>query len=92
MISDKLKKVILGQLDLDDWDMQDDTIASTVPGWDSLSHARIICAIEDEFRIRFLTREIVRLQNVGELQKLVDEKTQAGAGAGSGPGKVENPK
>ena len=75
MISDRLRKVILAQLELEEWDFQDNTIATTVPGWDSLSHARIICAIEDEYKIRFFTREIVRLQNVGELQKLVDQKS-----------------
>jgi hypothetical protein len=36
MISPELKKVILKQLDLDDFDLQDETIAPQVPGWDSL--------------------------------------------------------
>jgi len=76
MISDRLKKVILTQLDLDDWDIEDDTVASSVPGWDSLSHAQVICAVEDEFKIRFHTREIVQLENVGQLQSLVDQKTR----------------
>ncbi len=75
MISDKLKKVILAELELDDWDLQDDTTAGLVPGWDSLSHVRIISAVEDAFGIRFKTAEIVRLQSLGELQALVERKT-----------------
>jgi len=76
MISERLKKVLLAQLELDDWDFRDDTSAIQVPGWDSLSHARIISAVEDEFRIRFQTREILKLQNVGQLQALIDRKAK----------------
>ncbi len=74
MVSDMLKKVILAQLGLDDWDIADETTAGTVPGWDSLSHAGIVSAVEDAYRIRFRTSEIVRLKNVGQLQALVDSK------------------
>jgi acyl carrier protein len=48
--------------------------ADTVPGWDSLSHVRIISAIEDAYSIRFQTSEIVRLRYVGQLQALIDKK------------------
>ncbi len=74
MISGKLKQVILAELDLDDWDLQEATTAGMVPGWDSLSHVRIISAVEDAFGIRFRTSEIVRLRNLGELQALVDKR------------------
>lgn len=75
MISEKLRKVILAELELDDWDLQDDTTAGMVPGWDSLSHVRIISAVEDAFGVRFKTAEIVRLQSLGELQALIERKT-----------------
>jgi acyl carrier protein len=74
MVSERLKQVILAQLQLDDWDVQDETTAGTVPGWDSLTHVGIISAVEDAYRIRFQTSEIVRLKNVGQLQALVDKK------------------
>ena len=75
MISERLKKVILAQLGLDDWDLQDATVASQVPGWDSLSHAMVIAAVETEFRVRFTTREVLRLASVGQLQALLDGRT-----------------
>jgi acyl carrier protein len=75
MVSDKLKGILLQELGLDDWAIEDTTTASMVPGWDSLSHARIIAAVEDAYRIRFRVSEVVRLANVGELQALVDERT-----------------
>lgn len=76
MVSDRLKKVILAQLGLEDWDIVDETTAGMIPGWDSLSHAVIISAVEDAYRIRFRTSEIVRLRNVGQLQTLVDSKAR----------------
>jgi acyl carrier protein len=74
MISAELKKVILKELNLDDFNLQDSTTANLVPGWDSLSHVRILCAIEEEFGIRFKSLEVLRLKNVGDLQALVDRK------------------
>jgi len=78
MISERLKTVILRELELDAWDLQEDTTAPQVPGWDSLSHARIISAIEREFGIRFRTAEIIRLATVGQLNALVEKKTARG--------------
>ena len=74
MISAELKKVILQELNLDDFDLKDETIAPEVPGWDSLNHVNIILAVEGHFKVKFKSYEILRLKNVGDLQKLVDSK------------------
>ena len=74
MISQELKKVILNELDLDDFDLQDETIAPEVPGWDSLNHVNIIVAVEKKFSVKFKSYEVLRLKNVGDLQKLLDTK------------------
>ncbi|HTP57309.1 MAG TPA: acyl carrier protein [Spirochaetia bacterium] len=74
MISERLKKVILKALELEEFPLDDTTIADTVPGWDSLNHARIIRAVEREYGVHFTTAEVVRLANVGELQALLDRK------------------
>lgn len=77
MISDRLKNLILAQLKLDAFDLSDATVASQVPGWDSLAHIGVIAAVEKEYGIRFKTLEVVRLKNVGELQAAIDRKTAA---------------
>ncbi len=74
MISERLKKVILGELKLDDFNLQESTTANLVPGWDSLRHVAILVAVEKEYGIRFRSLEVIRLKNVGELQALVDRK------------------
>ena len=74
MISDRLKKLILTQLKLDDFDLADQTTAPQVPGWDSLAHIGVIAAVEKEYNIRFKTLEVIRLKTVGDLQAAVDRK------------------
>jgi len=46
-----------------------------VPGWDSLSHVRIIAAIEAEYGVRFKTVEVLRMRKVGDLQALLEKKS-----------------
>jgi acyl carrier protein len=75
MVSPELKRIVLYQLELETWELDEASNAGTVPGWDSLSHARIIAAVEDAYRVRFGTREIMKLTDLGQLQALVDKKT-----------------
>ena len=74
MVSDRLRNVILRELELDDFAIEDSTTANMVPGWDSLSHVRIIAAIEAEYGVRFKTVEVLRVRNVGDLQALLEKK------------------
>lgn len=50
------------------------TTANDVDGWDSISHATLIVAVEARFRIRFETRELLRFRNVGDLHAAVQAK------------------
>lgn len=74
MISDRLKQTILKELNLDDFDFNENTTADQVPGWDSLSHLNVILVIEKEFNIRFKPYELLKLKNIGELQSLINQK------------------
>ncbi len=74
MISDRLKHTILSALELDEFDLEDETVAGEVPGWDSLSHVKVISAVEAEYGARFTTIELLKLRKVGDLQALVDRR------------------
>jgi acyl carrier protein len=74
MISDELKTVILGALKLDEWELTDSTASAEVPGWDSLSHVNVVLAVEKHFGVHFRNVDVLRLKNVGDLQRLVDSK------------------
>jgi len=47
--------------------LREDLTAADVKSWDSLNHIDLIVAVEREFGIRFTTREVTSLKNVGEL-------------------------
>jgi acyl carrier protein len=77
MISERLSKIVLRELDLNDFDFKDETTANVVPGWDSLSHIQIIVAIEKDYKIKFKGIEILKIKNMGELQGLINSKLTA---------------
>jgi acyl carrier protein len=76
MIKPELKRVILQELKLDDWPIEDETLAAEIPGWDSLNHATVILAVEKAFGVRFSNVEVLKLNNIGDLQRLLDSKLQ----------------
>lgn len=47
------------------------TTAADIDGWDSISHATLIVAVESRFGIRFATRDLLTLRNVGDLAAAV---------------------
>jgi acyl carrier protein len=63
-------------LDLDDLRIDEKTTAEDVEGWDSLSHLRLITEIEAAFGVTFLTAEIERFGNVGDMVDVIESKLQ----------------
>ncbi len=53
--------------------IDDDTIASDVDGWDSLTHLSLINEIENEFNIKFTLGEITGSKNMGELIDAIEK-------------------
>jgi acyl carrier protein len=79
VISAELKATILAAINLDDWEIDDETLASQVPGWDSLSHVSVIAAVEERFGVLFGIPDVVALRKIGDLQRLLDSKLQGKA-------------
>jgi acyl carrier protein len=76
MVSNQLKRAILAELGLDEFELHAGTVAGEVPGWDSLNHVRILNAVERQFDVRFRSLEVLHLRNVGDIQALVDRKLE----------------
>jgi len=51
-----------------------ETSAMDIEAWDSLSHLRLVMAMEAEFRIQFDFEELNALRNVGEMMVLIQQK------------------
>ncbi len=49
--------------------------ADDVDEWDSLSHIRLVLAIEKAFGLKFSAGEVGRLKNVGEFVALIQSKS-----------------
>jgi acyl carrier protein len=51
------------------------TTAGEIPGWDSLTHMRLIAALENHFKIVFTFDEVSAFKNVGDMLQLIEKKT-----------------
>ncbi|PZO91808.1 MAG: acyl carrier protein [Sphingomonas sanxanigenens] len=71
----QLQEIMADTFDLDSVDITPETTAADIEEWDSLSHIRLIVAIEREFGIKFSNAEIEDMNNVGDLMGAIRKKT-----------------
>ncbi len=71
----KLTPIFHGVFGNDDIKLDRELTAAGVEEWDSLSHIRLIVAIEDSFRIRFKSTEVGGLETLGDIIDLIAEKS-----------------
>ena len=75
-IYDRLTEIFQDVFDNDEVVATAELTAQDVDEWDSLSHIRVIVAIENDFQIRFSASEVSNLKNVGEIVSLIESKIQ----------------
>ncbi len=73
-IYDRLTKVFREVFDDEELCIDANTCADDVEEWDSLSHVQLIVSIEEEFGVRFTSREILKWRNVGEMADALAQK------------------
>lgn len=73
MIFDKIKDIIIDQLQVEESDVAMDTNLMKDLSADSLDAVEIIMAIEDEFGIKIPDEDAENIQTVGDLVKYVEE-------------------
>lgn len=74
-INQKLTAVFQDVMDRDDIVLKETMTADDVEEWDSLSHIRLMVAVEKKFGVRFTNAEIEGLKDVGSLVRLIATKT-----------------
>jgi acyl carrier protein len=52
--------------------------ASDIEGWDSLNHVVLISTIEERFGVKFKLKDLMSIENVGDIRKLLATKTDGG--------------
>lgn len=74
-IFSRVSDIFSDVMDRDDVTLSDATTADDVEEWDSLSHVRLIVAVEQGFGIRFANAEIEGFKCLGDLVDAVKAKT-----------------
>ena len=59
--------------DDDSIEINDETVADDVDGWDSFEHINLVVAIEDEFAFKIPMGKVVTMKNVGEMVDIILE-------------------
>ena len=70
----RVRDIMMDVFDIDQLSITEATTAHDIEEWDSLSHIRLIVAIERAFKIRFTNAEIEGLKDVGDLISSIDAK------------------
>ena len=70
----RLAQIFEDVLDDDSVKLTPELSAKDVDGWDSLTHIRLILTVEKAFKIKFTTSEIGKLENVGDLVRLIQTR------------------
>jgi acyl carrier protein len=73
-VMERLNKVFAEIFRRDDLALQPAMTAADVPGWDSFKQIEIVVAVEERFHVKFRTREIIRLRNIGDMVALIASK------------------
>ena len=75
MVFEKIREIIMEQLNVDQDDVTMDTHLMKDLEADSLDAVEIIMAIEDEFEIESPDDDAEKFQNVSDIVRFVEEKT-----------------
>ena len=70
----RLQEIFYDVFDDDEIELTTETTAEDIDDWDSLSHIRLIVAVEKVFNVKFSVGEIERLENVGQFVVLLESK------------------
>ncbi len=70
-IYERRNEVFQDVFDDDSLIVNENTTASDIEDWDSLSHITLVAAVEDEFRMKFSMKEVVEMKNVGEMVAII---------------------
>lgn len=75
-VLEKIEAIVAASLNHHDFTMSEDTKPDEIVGWDSLSNAMILTAIEQEFNVKFKFSDMIKWHSIGELADIVLVKSE----------------
>ena len=73
-MSDKLIAVFAEGLELDALSLTDDTSPENTEQWDSLAAMSLVMLIEDSFKVKLSTRDIMKMRTIGIAREVLRSK------------------
>lgn len=73
-ILEKVKESFIKILEHSNFELNDNTTANDVDGWESVTHMMIITNIEQVFKIKFKLMDLMSMDNVGDLVKIIQKE------------------
>ena len=70
-MEDRINKILSELLRIPYGDINNNISMDDFDIWDSLSHMELVVSIEEEFKIELTADEIVAMQNVGEIKRII---------------------
>ena len=70
----KMTAILQEVFDRDDIEATPTLAADQVEGWDSFKQVEILIAVQEEFGMKFSSRELDTLKNVGDLVGIIEAK------------------
>lgn len=73
-IHQKLTEVFRDVFDDPQIEITEKTTAEDIEAWDSITHVVLISAAEKAFKVRFNTKDVKALTNVGDFLRLIENR------------------
>ena len=71
---DLLQEVFKEVFKKSDIEINPSMTANDIDRWDSITHMKLIAAVEKKFNVDFSYKEVMALKNIGDLLTLVESK------------------
>lgn len=76
-MSDGLIQLFAEILQVDPTDLNEDSSPDNVKQWDSLAAMELVAAIEEKFKVKLSTKEIMKMSTIGRARKVLQGKSVA---------------
>jgi acyl carrier protein len=76
-MNDMLAELFAEVLEVDPGELNDDSSPENLKQWDSLAAMKLVCAIEEKFKIQLSTKEIMKMSTIGLARKTLRSKNVA---------------
>jgi acyl carrier protein len=73
-LKERVKHVMAAVFNVSPAQLPDDAALTTTPGWDSLGHAQLMLALEEEFSVELPTQVVTELQSLPDIVEYFSDR------------------